>query len=79
MVTMDSSIDSTFRQRKVSIQVDGALLVEMMVWAETPESAVEQVCRATRPMMREIMKRRNNKRRYSNGQKKKLEHGPAVE
>lgn len=59
-----------YKSRKVAVIVDGLPVMEMLVWADSPEQAAYQVCRVGRSIMRAHLDRLNAMERYSNPQKR---------
>ena len=57
-----------YKPRKVAVTVDGFPVIEMMVWADSPEQAAYQVCRVGRSIMRAHLNRLYSTQRYRNGQ-----------
>jgi len=59
-----------YAARKVAVLVDNVSILEMIVWADTPEQAAYQVCRVGRSIMRAHVERLSTMERYASGQKR---------
>jgi hypothetical protein len=68
-----------YAPRKVSVLVDGFPVIEMMVWADSPEQAAYQVCRVGRSIMRAHLDRLPTIKRYGNAQQKVNDDDAGVE
>lgn len=68
-----------YAARKVAVMVDGCAILEMMIWADSPEQAAYQVCRVGRSIMRAHLDRLPTIERYANGQKKANDEDAGVD
>lgn len=67
-----------YMSRKVAVLVDGTPVIEMMVWADSPEQAAYQVCRVGRSIMRAHLDRLPIMERYANPQKRASDEDAGV-